>query len=92
MSYWRMPWNRNVGPIGLDLGAECPRAMQVRVGPDAPRESVSVQVDAGATLVQRAAAAAQALRTKSRAAGSSKNSLRGSIRHGIPGCVNRGDP
>ena len=62
MSYWRMPWNRNVGPIGLDLGAECPRAMQVRVGPDAPRESVSVQVDAGATLVQRAAAAAQALR------------------------------
>jgi type IV pilus assembly protein PilM len=62
MSYWRMPWNRNVGPIGLDLGADCPRAMQVRVGPDAPRASVAVEVDADAGLVRRAVAAAVAMR------------------------------
>ena len=45
MSYWRMPWNRNIGPIGLDLGAEHPRAMQVRLGEDAPRETVEVRID-----------------------------------------------
>jgi Tfp pilus assembly PilM family ATPase len=66
MSYWRMPWNRNVGPIGLDLGADCPRAMQVRFGPDAPRASLAVQVapdsDGDGGLVRRAVAAAAAMR------------------------------
>ena len=58
MSYWRMPWNRNIGPIGLDLGAEHPRAMQVRLGEDAPRETVEVRIDPSADFVQRAVAAA----------------------------------
>ena len=62
MSYWRMPWNRNIGPIGLDLGAEHPRAMQVRLGEDAPRETVEVRIDPSADFVQRAVAAASAMR------------------------------
>ena len=62
MSYWRMPWNRSVGPIGLDLGAESPRAMQVRHGPDAARRVVTASVDAGDDLARRAVQSAVAMR------------------------------
>ncbi len=62
MSYWRMPWNRNIGPIGLDLGADSPRAMQVRHGDDAPRTTMEVSIDPAADLVQRAIVAANGLR------------------------------
>jgi type IV pilus assembly protein PilM len=62
MSYWRMPWNRNIGPIGLDLGAEAPRLMQVRHGIDAPRQVAVVRCEPGDGLVQRAVAAAHAMR------------------------------
>ena len=62
MAFWRMPWNRNIGPIGLDLGAEHPRAMQVRHGADSVRRCVSVAVDRDADLARRAAAAAAAMR------------------------------
>jgi|GEM_PF-683213 len=62
MSYWRMPWNRNIGPIGLDLGAEAPRLMQVRHGIDAPRMALTVRCEPGDGLVQRALAAVHAMR------------------------------
>ena len=62
MSYWRMPWNRSIGPIGLDLGAAAPRAMQVRHGPDANRRMIEVAAEPGDDLARRAGRAAQAMR------------------------------
>lgn len=62
MRYWRMPWNRHVGAIGLDLGAEQPRAMQLRHGADATRRAIAIAVEPGADLMRRAAASAAALR------------------------------
>jgi type IV pilus assembly protein PilM len=62
MSRTRMPWHRGVGPIGLDLGAVEPLAMQVRLGPDSPTCSRVIPVLPDATLVERTAAAAVALR------------------------------
>lgn len=62
MSFWRMPWNRSVGPIGLDLGAVQPRAMQVRHGPDAMRRMVMIDAEQGDDLARRAANAAYAMR------------------------------
>lgn len=62
MSRSRMPWHRSVGPIGLDLGAVEPLAMQIRFGPDAPMFSCVIPTLPDATLAERAAAAAIALR------------------------------
>ncbi|MFM1804943.1 MAG: hypothetical protein RL136_1822 [Planctomycetota bacterium] len=62
MSVWRMPWNRSLGPIGLDLGAEHPRAMQVRHGPDAPVAMAEVRTAPDADLATRAKAMVAALR------------------------------
>lgn len=62
MSFWRMPWNRSIGPIGLDLGAGSPRAMQVRHGPDGARRLIEVDVEPSDDLARRAARSAQALR------------------------------
>jgi type IV pilus assembly protein PilM len=62
MIRWRMPWNRQLGPIGLDLGAAKPRAMQVRHGPDAVRVACVAEVDHGVDLFRRAVAAAELLR------------------------------
>ncbi|MFM7134706.1 MAG: pilus assembly protein PilM [Planctomycetota bacterium] len=36
MGFWRFPWQGKIGPIGLDLGGDRPRAIQVRVGADEP--------------------------------------------------------
>jgi Tfp pilus assembly PilM family ATPase len=62
MSFWRMPWNRSIGPIGLDLGADQPRAMQVRHGPDAVRRLLAIGAEQGEDLVRRAGNAARAMR------------------------------
>ena len=68
MSIWRMPWNRSTGPIGLDLGGDEPRAMQIRFGGDAPRLCARVAVAPGSDLVRQCVAAAETLR-KSRFVG-----------------------
>lgn len=62
MSRSRMPWHRSIGPIGLDLGSDQPRALQVRMGPDAPLLAQLIDVSLTASLAERAAAAAQQLR------------------------------
>lgn len=63
MAFWRMPWNRSIGPIGLDLGAESPRAMQVRRGDERPSAVVHAHVEPSADLARRASAAAAAMRS-----------------------------
>lgn len=62
MVRWRMPWHRSIGPIGLDLGGVAPRAMQVRIGSDAPRSWCVARCAPDADLVERAACAVEALR------------------------------
>ena len=62
MSRTRFPWNILVGPIGVDLSPDAPRAMQVRHGPDAPLCATTVRVAPGATLVDRASACVQQMR------------------------------
>jgi len=62
MSRTRFPWNRLVGPIGVDLSPDAPRAMQVRHGPDAPLCATTVRVAPAATLVDRASACVQQMR------------------------------
>ena len=62
MPCWRMPWQNNIGPIGLDLGADTPRAMQVRLGVDEPRIRTTARIEPAADLVERARAAANAMR------------------------------
>ena len=62
MSRSRLPWHRSIGPIGLDLCAEQPRALQVRTGPDTPLHGVEMRVAANATLVERAESVAKQLR------------------------------
>lgn len=62
MSRLRMPWHRSFGPIGLDLAADQPRALQVRIGPDAPFRAQVVRTAPGASFVERASAAAQQMR------------------------------
>ena len=62
MSRSRLPWHRSIGPIGLDLCAEQPRALQVRTGPDAPLRGVEMRVAAGSTLIERAESVAKQLR------------------------------
>ena len=54
MPCWRMPWQNNIGPIGLDLGADTPRAMQVRLGVDEPRIRTTARIEPAADLVERA--------------------------------------
>jgi Tfp pilus assembly PilM family ATPase len=61
MVRWRLPWHRSIGPIGLDLGAETPRAIQVRAGGDAPVAACAIRCDPAAGLVARAASAAREL-------------------------------
>jgi len=68
MSIWRMPWNRSTGPIGLDLGGDEPRAMQIRFGSDAPRIGARIAVAPGSDLVRQCTAAVETLR-KSRFVG-----------------------
>lgn len=62
MSRSRLPWHRSIGPIGLDLCSDHPRALQVRTGPDAPLRAVEMRVAPGATLVERAESVAKQLR------------------------------
>jgi Tfp pilus assembly PilM family ATPase len=62
MARWRMPWHHGIGPIGLDLGGDAPRATQVRLGADVPRSDMIARIAPGASLEERAASAAQALR------------------------------
>ena len=61
MVRWRLPWHRSIGPIGLDLGAETPRAIQVRAGGDAPVAACAIRCDPAAGLAARAASAAREL-------------------------------
>jgi Tfp pilus assembly PilM family ATPase len=61
MVRWRLPWHRSIGPIGLDLGAETPRAMQVRAGGDAPVAACAIRCAPTDGLVARAASAAREL-------------------------------
>jgi len=65
MARWRMPWHHSIGPIGLDLGGDTPRATQVRLGADVPRSDMIARIAPGASLEERAAAAAHALRLSS---------------------------
>lgn len=53
MGLWRMPWHRSIGPIGIDLGADRPRAMQVRLGSDAPVRSVEAACGAADDIARR---------------------------------------
>lgn len=62
MRFWRLPWQRTLGPVGLDLGGDMLRAVQVRQGPDVPTRSVTVPYDASMTLCDRARIAAEAMR------------------------------
>ena len=62
MSRLRLPWHRNIGPIGLDLGSTDALAMQVRLGADTPVRARVFPTFPEATLVDRAAAAASGLR------------------------------
>ncbi len=62
MARWRLPWHRNIGPIGLDLGAETPRAMQVCVGTDTPCHTAVARCSDDADLIERTACAVDAMR------------------------------
>jgi len=62
MRFWRLPWQRTLGPIGLDLGGNMLRAMQVRQGPDAPTRSVSIAFDDTMSLSERMRVATNAMR------------------------------
>lgn len=62
MVRWRLPWHRSIGPIGLDLGADAPHAMQIRFGGDAPVAACVVRCAPSDDLVARAGAAARELR------------------------------
>jgi len=62
MALWRMPWQRSIGPIGLDLGSDVPRAMQVRLGVDEPVASATARTVPSAGIADRARAAALAMR------------------------------
>jgi Tfp pilus assembly PilM family ATPase len=62
MSRQRLPWHRSIGPIGLDLCGEQPRALQVRTGPDAPLRAIEMRVAEGASLADRVASVAKQLR------------------------------
>ena len=62
MSRSRLPWHRSIGPIGLDLGSHEPRALQLRVGPDAPLRAAVARVAPAAGIVERAEAIAKQMR------------------------------
>lgn len=62
MARWRLPWHRKIGPIGLDLGAETPRAMQVCIGVNTPCQSAVARCSEDASIVERAACAVDAMR------------------------------
>ena len=62
MQFPRMPWQHNLGPIGLDLGADAPHAMQVRLGVDAPTAHCAARVETSPALIDRTRAAIHALR------------------------------
>jgi len=62
MSRTRFPWHTLIGPIGLDLSANAPRAMQVRQGSDTPLVASTVRTGPDAGLVERASAAVQQMR------------------------------
>ncbi len=62
MSRTRFPWNRLIGPIGLDLSPDSPRAMQVRHGADQPLIAMTMRVAGSAPLVERASACVQQMR------------------------------
>lgn len=62
MGLWRMPWHRSFGPIGIDLGADRPRAMQVRLARDLPARFVEADAGAGDDLLRRTTALLSAMR------------------------------
>ncbi len=62
MPFPRMPWHNTLGPIGLDLGARTPHAMQVKLGVDAPRTHCAARVHADTTLLGRMHAAVHAMK------------------------------
>lgn len=63
MGLWRMPWRSKIGPIGLDLGGEHPRAVQVRMGSDALTARGEASDLRGQDLASRAWSGLEAIRS-----------------------------
>jgi Tfp pilus assembly PilM family ATPase len=62
MGFWRFPWQGRIGPIGLDLGGEQPRAIQLHVGADEPLARGESAALRASDLEARAWAGVEAIR------------------------------